>query len=82
MCKWKTSCKGYPGKTNIHSCRSALVEFWVVNCGSYPFKPVWVVCGLFGFLTTCYRLLQPVAQFYIIIAVIASNTAGFVSGVS
>lgn len=79
MCKWKTSCKGYPGKTNIYSCCSALVEFWVVNCGSYPFKQVWVGGGLFGFFN---NLLQCVAQSYIIIAVIASNTAGVLSGIS
>lgn len=78
MYKWKTSCKGYPGKTDIYSCCSALVEFWVVNCGSYPFKPLWFLCGLFGFFN---NLLQRVAQSYII-AVIASNTAGFVSGIS
>lgn len=51
MGKWQTSCKGYPGKTNFYSCCSAPVEFRVVNCGSYPFKVLWVVCVLFvGFL--------------------------------
>lgn len=47
MCEWEASCKGYSGKTNLYSCCSALVELWVVNCGSYPSKPVICVGGLF-----------------------------------
>lgn len=73
MCQWKTSCKGYPGKTNVYFGCSALVEFWVVNCGSYPFKLLWVVCGLLVSLTTGYSMwCKPMS---IIIPVTASNSA-------
>lgn len=82
MCRWETSCKGYPGKTNIYSCCSALVEFWVANCGSYPFKLLRVVCGLVCvvFLITCYSMWYKPMN--IITTITASNTTVYVPGVS
>lgn len=81
MGKWQTSCKGYPGKTNLHSCCSAPVEFWVIDCGSYPFKVLYVVCVLFwGFYNNLLQQVVQIHGYYYTMA--ASNAAVLVCGFS